>query len=66
MKGLTYIGQGRFVVGVPAIDLTAGQVAEIARRRGLTTNQLRSRLVASGCYAEARQSSRIQPRRSDP
>ena len=54
MKGLTYIGRGRFVVGIPATDLTAADIAALARDRGESTNSLRARLIASGCYIPSR------------
>lgn len=54
MKGLTYIGRGRFIVGIPATDLTAGQIAVLAAKRGESTNELRRRLIASGCYTPSR------------
>lgn len=56
MKGLTYIGRGRFVVGIPATDLTAGQIANLARKRGESPANLRTRLIASGCYTTSRRS----------
>lgn len=43
----TYRGNGRFLVGVPARDLTSDDVARLPDR-------LRSRLVKSGLYAPAR------------
>jgi len=54
MKGLTYIGRGRFIVGIPATDLTAAQVAALARKRGEQPSALRARLIASGCYIPSR------------
>lgn len=51
MKGLVYTGDGRFLPGVPATDLTDGAIAAIARKRGLSSTVLRARLIASGLYA---------------
>lgn len=52
--GLAYRGEGRFLPGIPAIDLTVAQLAAIARDRGQSIATLRARLVASGLYAPAR------------
>ena len=54
MSALVYVGDGRFLPGIPAADLTADQVAVIARKRGLSFTAMRARLVASGLYALAR------------
>ena len=54
MKGLTYIGRGRFIVGIPATDLTAAQLAALAAKRGESIVKLRARLIASGCYTTSR------------
>lgn len=51
---LRYVGDGRFLPGIPADDLDAGQLAAIARKRGLSPSVLRARLIASGLYAPAR------------
>lgn len=52
--GLAYRGEGRFLPGIPADDLTTAQLAVMARKRGQTTSTLRARLIASGLYAPAR------------
>lgn len=54
MRGLVYIGDGRFLPGIPATDLSAAQIAAIARDRGQTPGYLRAWLVTSGLYAPAR------------
>jgi len=54
MRGLVYVGGGRFLPGIPATDLTVAQLANLAGKRGETIATLRARLVASGLYAPAR------------
>ena len=54
---LAYRGEGRFLPGIPARDLTAADVANLARKRGRSTPALRARLIASGLYAPARRMS---------
>lgn len=41
---LSYRGQGRFLVGVPARDLSADEIRKLPER-------LRARLIPSGLYA---------------
>lgn len=49
---MKYVGHGRFVVGIPATDLDADQLAALAKQRGVTPEKLRKDLIASGLYAE--------------
>ena len=51
---VAYVGDGRFLPGIPTTELNAGQIAVIARKRGLTSAAMRARLVASGLYAPVR------------
>ena len=51
---LVYVGDGRFLPGIPTTDLDGGRIAVIARKRGLTVAAMRARLVASGLYAPVR------------
>lgn len=50
MIDLTYIGKGRFLVGIPATDLPAYSLATLAARRGESVVELQRRLMASGLY----------------
>lgn len=54
MSELTYAGKGRFLVGIPADDLSTEDVAAIAHRRGKTAGQLRKELVDSGLYRDTK------------
>lgn len=51
MKDLIYVGAGRFLVGIPATDLTVDQVAELAEQRGLSAAELLALLSRSGIYS---------------
>jgi hypothetical protein len=51
---LVYLGAGRFLPGIPANDLSAAQLAALARDRGTTVNALRTWLIASGLYQPAK------------
>ena len=48
--GLRYRGKGRFVVGVPATDLSADDVARLG---GADPAAFRARLIKTGVYAPA-------------
>lgn len=52
MNDLIYIGQGRFLVGVPAIDLPRYSLATLAARCGESVVELQRRLLASGLYVK--------------
>lgn len=49
---LIYQGRGRFIVGVPARDLSPGDIARLAGSERPAA--LRARLIATGLYAPAR------------
>lgn len=49
---LVYAGEGRFLVGIPADELSEIDLAVIAQKRGKTEAQLRKELIDSGLYAE--------------
>lgn len=51
---LDYIGDGRFLIGIPADRLSALDLAVYAERRGKTEAALRKELVESGLYAETK------------
>lgn len=51
---LTYVGNGRFLVGIPATDLTHMSLATLAETRGVKPDTLRAKLLASGLYAESK------------
>lgn len=50
MNDLVYVGP-RHLVGIPATDLTAAEVAALAEQRGVAAAELRSILVRSGLYS---------------
>lgn len=52
MNDLTYIGQGRFLVGIPATDLPRYSLATLAARRGESVVDLQRQLLASGLYVK--------------
>lgn len=49
---LDYVGEGRFLIGIPAGRLSELDLAVHAERRGKTESALRKELVDSGLYAE--------------
>lgn len=49
---LSYVGKGRFLIGIPADTLSEVDLAVYAERRGKTESALRKELVDSGLYAE--------------
>jgi hypothetical protein len=49
-----YRGDGRFLVGVPARDLTSDEVARLPER-------LRRRLVPSGLYVNVKPAKEVKP-----
>lgn len=48
---MKYVGKGRFIVGIPADDLTDEQVDALAAKRNVKPADLRKDLIASGLYA---------------
>ena len=51
MKDLAYVGEGQFLTGIPATDLTAADIAAIAEQRRTTAADLFKALVGSGLYS---------------
>lgn len=49
---LDYTGKDRFLIGIPASELSEVDLAVIAHKRGKTEAQLRKELIESGLYAE--------------
>jgi hypothetical protein len=58
---LDYVGNGRFLIGIPADRLTELDLAIYAERRGKTETTLRKELVDSGLYAESKPEKEKQP-----
>lgn len=52
---LTYTGDGRFLVGIPATDLTDDEIGILAAKRGVTPAQLRKTLIESGLYVAGKE-----------
>lgn len=50
---LTYTGD-RFIVGIPAHDLTDDEIAAIAAKRNTTPAALRKTLTESGLYSSGK------------
>ena len=50
MSDLKYVGEGRHLVGIPTLNLTAAEVAVLAEQRGVAAAELRAVLVRSGLY----------------
>lgn len=50
MTQLRYVGDGRFVVGIPTTDLTVAEVAVLAEQLGVAVAELERTLVESGLY----------------
>lgn len=48
---MRYVGKGRFIVGIPAEDLTDEDIAKLAAKRGVKPADLRKQLEESGLYA---------------
>lgn len=53
-RGLTYAGDGRFLIGIPADELSPLDIAVLAEKRGKTSGQLRKELLESGLYRESK------------
>lgn len=51
MKDLIYVGDGRFLTGIPDTDLTAAEIAALADQRHTTAADLFKALVGSGLYS---------------
>lgn len=51
---LIYVGDGRYLNGVPATDLSTASIAALAEKRGVKPDSLRASLLASGLYAESK------------
>ena len=50
MNDFRYVGQGRFLVGIPATDIPRYSLPTLAARRGENVADLQRRLMASGLY----------------
>ena len=50
MPDLKYVGNGSYLLGVPARDLTGTEVSQLAKSLGQDPANLTERLVTSGYY----------------
>ena len=58
MKDLEYIGDGRFLAGIPDTDLGVDDIAALAAQRGVAAADLFERLTKSGLYQPKKPSSK--------
>jgi hypothetical protein len=52
---MKYIGNDRFIPGIPARDLTDDDLTQLAAKRGKTPTQLRKELTDSGLYSAGKE-----------